>query len=48
MGYIKDFVVIPQTKPDIEADKLVSEFIKKDKAKNNARLKKKLEQASKA
>ena len=36
MGYIKepkgiDLVVVPQTKPNKEADKLVSDFIKKDK-----------------
>jgi len=41
MGYIKDpkgidFVVVPQTKPDKEADKLVSEFIRKDKLKRAA------------
>lgn len=39
MGYIKepkgiDFVVVPQTKPDKEADNLVSEFIRKQKLKN--------------
>lgn len=42
MGYIKDpkgidFVVVPQTKPDKEADRLVSEFIRKDKLKRAAR-----------
>lgn len=41
MGYIKDpkgvdFVVIPRTKPDIEADRLFSEFIRKDKLKRAA------------
>ena len=39
MGTIKepqgiDFVVVPQTKPDKEADRLVSEFIRKEKQKN--------------
>ncbi len=38
MKYIKeskgiDLVVVPQTKPNKEADKLVSDFIKKDKLK---------------
>lgn len=45
MGYIKeskgvDLVVVPQTKPDKEADKLVSDFIRKDKSRKNARKKK--------
>ncbi|GEM_PF-2481123 len=39
MGHIKepegiDFTVIPQTKPDKETDKLVSEFIRKRKLEN--------------
>lgn len=39
MGYIKepkgiDFEVIPQTKPDPEADRLFSEFLAKEKLKN--------------
>jgi hypothetical protein len=39
MGYIKDpkgidFEVIPQTKPDPETDRLVSEFLAKEKLKN--------------
>lgn len=39
MGYIKepegvDFTVIPQTKPDNEADRIFSEFIQKRKLKN--------------
>ena len=42
MGYIKDpkgidFEVIPRTKPEIEADRLFSEFIRKDKLKRAAR-----------
>lgn len=42
MGYIKepkgiDFVVVPQTKPDKEADRKVSEFIRNDKLKRAAR-----------
>ena len=41
MGYIKepkgiDFVVVPQTKPNPEADRQVSEFIAKYKLKNKA------------
>lgn len=52
MGYIKepeviDFVIIPQTKPNKEADRLVNEFIKKGKTKRNALLKRKLQQAGK-
>ena len=45
MGYIKepegvDFVVIPRTKPDLESDRLFSEFIAKQKLKNkNAKTK---------
>ncbi|NOU47455.1 MAG: hypothetical protein HOO86_10380 [Bacteroidales bacterium] len=36
MGHIKepkdiDLVVVPQTKPNKEADKMISDFIKKDK-----------------
>ena len=39
MGYIKepkgiDFTVIPQSKPDIEADRMFSEFLSKRKLKN--------------
>lgn len=39
MGYIKepkgvDFTVIPQSKPDIEADRAFSEFLSKRKLKN--------------
>ena len=39
MGHIKepegvDFTVVPQTKPDIETDRLVSEFIRKRKLEN--------------
>jgi hypothetical protein len=39
MGYIKepegvDFVVVPQTKPDPEADKITSEFLAKYRSKN--------------
>ena len=39
MGYIKEpkgvnFVVVPRTKPDPEADRLVSEFIQAYKAKH--------------
>jgi hypothetical protein len=39
MGHIKepkgvDFTVVPQTKPDIETDRLVSEFIRKLKLEN--------------
>jgi hypothetical protein len=39
MGTIKepqgiDLIVVPQTKPDKEADRLVSEFIRKVKLKN--------------
>ena len=39
MGIVKepngiDFVVVPQLKPDKEADRLVSEFIAKAKLKN--------------
>ena len=39
MGHIKepegvDFTVIPQTKPDKEADRMFSEFIQKRKLKN--------------
>lgn len=52
MGYIKepkgvDLVVIPQKKTDNESDKLVSEFIRKDKSQKNARLKKKTEPVTK-
>ena len=46
MGYIKepdgiDLVVSPETKPDKEADRLVSAFIKKDKLRRKLRLHKK-------
>ena len=39
MGYIKepkgvDLVVVPQTKPNKEADKIMSDFIKKHKKRN--------------
>lgn len=39
MGYIKepegiDFTVVPQTKPDPETDRLVSDFLAKEKLKN--------------
>ena len=42
IGHIKepkgiDFVVVPQTKPDKEADRKVSEFIRNDKLKRAAR-----------
>ena len=41
MGYIKepkgvDFVVMPRTKPDKEADRLFSEFLVQYKLKNKA------------
>ena len=47
MGYIKepkgiDLTVVPQTKRDQEADELVSEFIRKDKAEKKSVLKKKV------
>jgi hypothetical protein len=52
MGYIKepkgvDLVVVPQTKPDKEADELVSEFIRKDKSQKKIRLSKKLAPSTK-
>jgi hypothetical protein len=52
MGYVKepkgiDLVVVPQTKPDKEADKLVSEFIRKDKAHKKAHQKKNVETTAK-
>ena len=42
MGYIKepkgvDFTVIPQTKPDKEADRMLSEIIRADKLKRTIR-----------
>lgn len=45
MGYIKepkgvDLVVVPQTKPNKEADKLVSDFIKKHKKRNRQAIEK--------
>lgn len=52
MGYIKepkgiDLVVVPQTKANKEADKLVSDFIRNDKSKMKARMKKKIETTTK-
>ncbi|MDP3914360.1 MAG: hypothetical protein Q8R96_11575 [Bacteroidota bacterium] len=46
MGYIKepkgiDFTVIPRTKPDIEADRMLSEIIRADKLKRTAKNSKK-------
>jgi len=45
MGYIKepkgvDLVVVPQTKPNKEADELVSDFIKKHKKRNRKAIEK--------
>lgn len=42
MGYIKepkgvDFTVIPRTKPDKEADRMLSEIIRADKFKRTAK-----------
>lgn len=42
MGYIKepkgvDFTVIPRTKPDKEADRMLSEIIRADKLKRAAK-----------
>jgi len=47
MGHIKepkgiDFVVVPQSKPDKDADELVSEFIRKDKLQKKAHHRKRL------
>ena len=52
MGYIKepkgiDLTVVPQTFQDKEADELVSEFIRKDKAQIKSGLKKKLTSGTK-
>jgi hypothetical protein len=43
MGHIKepkdiDLVVVPQTKPNKEADKMISDFIKKDKLRKRRKL----------
>ena len=47
MGYIKepegvDLVVVPQTKRDPEQDKIVSEYIRKYKLRQKAKLRKKV------
>ncbi len=47
MGYIKepegiDLVVVPRSKPDNEQDALVSEYIRKDKLRRKAKLRKKV------
>ncbi len=52
MGHIKepkgiDLVVVPQTKPDKEADKLVSNFIRKDKTQRKALIQTNLKSVSK-
>jgi hypothetical protein len=45
MGYIKepkgiDLVVVPQTKPNKDADKIVSDYIKKHKKRNRKAIEK--------
>jgi hypothetical protein len=50
MGYIKepngiDLVVVPQTEPNKEADKLVSDFIKKAKLRKKLLKKRKIQTA---
>jgi len=53
MGYIKepkgvDFTVIPQSKPDIEVDRMFSEFLSKRKLKSKkASIKKMARETSK-